>query len=470
MCADKNRIIPVLVVGLSLLGGCAPRKEAFRKPPPPAPAAWTTGLPDQPAAQAPAAASLKWQEFFTDAKLRQVIQLALDNNRDLRIATLNVEKVQAQYRIQRAQQFPTVAAAGSIDAYRVPGDTTNNNKGYIYDSNTVGLQVSSWEVDLFGRVRALKTQALEQYLASEQGRISTQMSLVASVAGSYLNLAGDRESLHLAESTLTAQKSTYDLVRRTRDLGIKSDLDVSETESQVQSAQVDVVRYTAQLTLDQNALDLLVGSPVPPELLPNELGSDEALKDVSAGVPSEVLLQRPDILQAEHQLKAAYANIAAARAAFFPKISLTAGGGLVSGALSQLFSLRALTWEMAPQASLPIFDAGTREATHKIAQLDRDTIVAEYEKAIQTAFREVSDSLSQRSRLLEQQNAQQALVHTLDETYRLTNARYQTGVDNYLNVLVAQRSLYSGQQGLVSLRLARLSNLVTLYKVLGGGA
>jgi multidrug efflux system outer membrane protein len=401
--------------------------------------------------------------------LRQVIQLALDNNRDLRIATLNVEKVQAQYRIQRAQLFPTVAAAASVDAYRVPGDTTNNDKSYTYDSNRVGLQVSSWELDLFGRVRALKSQALEQYLASDQGRISTQISLVASVAGSYLTLAGDRESLRLAESTLAAQKATYDLVRRTRDLGIKSDLDLSETLSQVQSAEVDVVRYTAQLTLDQNALDLLVGSPVPPDLLPNELGPDEALKDVSAGVPSEVLLQRPDILQSEHQLKAAYANIAAARAAFFPKISLTAGG-LVSGALSQLFSLRALTWEMAPQASLPIFDAGTLKASHKIAQLDRDAYVAEYEKAIQTAFREVSDSLSQRSRLMEQQNAQQALVHTLDETYRLTNARYQTGVDNYLNVLVAQRSLYSGQQALVSLRLARLSNLVTLYKVLGGGA
>jgi multidrug efflux system outer membrane protein len=470
MYADIKRIVPALVAGLSLLGGCAPRKETFRQPPPPTPPAWTTGLPEQPAAQAPAAATLKWQEFFTDARLRQVIQLALDNNRDLRIATLNVEKVQAQYRIQRAQLFPTVAAAASVDAYRVPGDTTNNDKSYTYDSNRVGLQVSSWELDLFGRVRALKSQALEQYLASDQGRISTQISLVASVAGSYLTLAGDRESLRLAESTLAAQKATYDLVRRTRDLGIKSDLDLSETLSQVQSAEVDVVRYTAQLTLDQNALDLLVGSPVPPDLLPNELGPDEALKDVSAGVPSEVLLQRPDILQSEHQLKAAYANIAAARAAFFPKISLTAAGGLVSGALSQLFSLRALTWEMAPQASLPIFDAGTLKASHKIAQLDRDAYVAEYEKAIQTAFREVSDSLSQRSRLMEQQNAQQALVHTLDETYRLTNARYQTGVDNYLNVLVAQRSLYSGQQALVSLRLARLSNLVTLYKVLGGGA
>jgi len=462
------------IASLVLLAGCAaPRRQTYSQPPPPTPPAWTTGgaAPDtQAAAGAPDAADLKWQEFFTDSKLRQVIQLALANNRDLRLAALNVEKVQAQYRLQRAAQYPTASVGASVDAYRMPADMTNNDKGYTSDSNQIGGQVSSWELDLFGRIRNLKEQALEQYLATEQGRIASQISLVTSVGSSYLSLAGDRESLRLAQATLEAQKATYDLVRRTRDLGIKSDLDLSETLSQVQAAEVDVVSYTGQLTLDENALDLLVGATVPADLLPDGLGPDQALRDVAAGLPSSVLLRRPDILQAEHQLKAAYANIDVARAAFFPQIYLTGGGGFLSGALQQLFSFRALTWEFAPQVTLPIFDAGARKTKYQIAQVDRDTAVADYEKTIQTAFREVSDSLSQRTRLLERQNAQQALVNTLDRTYRLTEARYQAGIDNYLSVLVAQRSLYSGQQSLVSLRLLRLTNLVTLYKVLGGGA
>jgi multidrug efflux system outer membrane protein len=458
------------LLGLAVaLGACAPRKEAFRQPPTPAPPAWNTGLAEQQT-QGPAAADLKWREFFTDAKLRQVIQLSLDNNRDLRIAALNVERVQTQYRIARVQHLPTVGAAASADAYRVPADMTKDDTAYTANTNRVGVQVSSWELDFFGRIRALKSQALETYLASEQGHRSTQIALVSSVAASYLNLAADHESLRLAQATLEAHQATYEMTRRSSELGIKSDLDVSQVQSQVDAARVDIVRYTAQLTLDQNALNLLVGAPVPADLLPTELGSDQALQDVAAGLPSDVLLRRPDILLAEHQLKAAYANIDAARAAFFPKISLTVAGGLVSGALDQLFTPRALTWEFAPQATLPIFDYGTRKATHQIAQIDRDTAVATYDKAVQTAFREVSDSLSQRSRLLEQQRAQQALVNTLGETYRLSEARYKNGIDSYLNVLVAQRALYSGQQAMVSLRLSRLGNLVTLYKVLGGGA
>ncbi|MGJ5815494.1 efflux transporter outer membrane subunit [Paludibaculum fermentans] len=457
---------------LVLLAGCAaPRRQTYSQPPPPTPPAWTSGGTEaQAATGATAAADLKWQEFFTDGKLRQVIELALANNRDLRLAALNVEKVQAQYRLRRAAQYPAVSAGASVDAYRMPADMTKDDRAYISESNRIGLQVSSWELDLFGRIRSLKAQALEQYMATEQGRMASQISLVASVASSYLSLAGDRESLRVAQATLNAQKLTYDMVRRTRDLGIKSDLDLSQALSQVQSAEVDVVRYSGQLTLDENALNLLVGASVPAELLPASLGADEALRDVAAGVPSSVLLRRPDILQAEHQLKAAYANIDVARAAFFPRIYLTGSGGFLSGALQQLFSFRALTWEFAPQVTLPIFDAGTRKTNYQIAQVDRDTAVADYEKAIQTAFREVSDSLSQRTRLLERQNAQQALVDTLDQTYRLTEARYKAGIDNYLSVLVAQRSLYSGQQSLVSLRLLRLTNLVTLYKVMGGGA
>jgi multidrug efflux system outer membrane protein len=460
----------ILVLLCVLLACCAPRKQSYKQPPPPVPPAWNAGLPAGESAGGAAPADLHWTDFFLDDNLRQVVKLALENNRDLRIAALNVEKAQAQFRIQRANQFPKVNAGATADAYRVPRDMSTNDKAYTYETMQIGVQVSSWEADLFGRIRSLKQQALEQYLATEQGRISTQMALVSSTAAAYLTLGADRDSLRLAQATLDAQKATYDLVRQTRDKGIKSDLDLSEAQSQVEAAQVDVVKYTSLRTLDENALNLLVGAPVPEELLPGKLCSDEAFKDVAAGMPSEVLLRRPDIASAEHQLKAAYANIAAARAAFFPTISLTGGGGITSSALSQLFSPRAATWAFAPQITVPIFDAGTRKANYRLAELDRDTAVAQYEQAIQAAFREVSDSLNQRTRLLEQQTAQQALVNTLGVTYRLTEARYKAGVDNYLNVLVAQRSLYTGQQNLVNIRFLRLGNLVTLYKVLGGGA
>ncbi|MEN6533014.1 MAG: efflux transporter outer membrane subunit [Bryobacteraceae bacterium] len=460
-----------LLLGLTVvLCGCL-RPEKYQKPVPPVPSAWPDSTTSQAAgAQAPAAVNVKWQEFFADEKLRKVIEQALANNRDLRMAALNVEKVQALYRIQRAQQYPTINAVASVDSYHVPADMTNDNKGYTYEVNTLGVQVTSWELDLFGRVRSLKSAALEQYLASEQARTATQISLVGAVASSYLTLAADRDNLRLAEETLKAQQASYDLILRTRNAGMASDLDVRQSQSQVEAARVDIARYTGLVAQDENALNLLVGSPVAADLLPSELGSDSSLKDISAGLPSEVLLNRPDILTAEHQLKAAYANIGAARAAFFPRIALTGGGGLLSSALSELFSPRARTWMFSPQAVLPIFDSGARKANLKIAQVDRDLAVAEYEKAIQTAFREVSDSLVLRGKLLEQENAQAALVKSLDDTYRLSDTRYKAGIDSYLSVLVAQRALYGAQQVLISVRQYRLSNLVNLYKVLGGGA
>jgi multidrug efflux system outer membrane protein len=413
---------------------------------------------------------VKWQEFFTDSRLQSVIELALTNNRDLRMAALNIERVQAMYRIQSAQQFPTVNAGGEGQVYRLPEKMSTTGQAQRVGQITVGLTNASWELDLFGRVRSLKSQALEQYLATEQARSATQIALVAAIANSYLALAADRDNLRLSQETLNAQQASYELIRGTRDAGIASDLDLRQAQSQVEAARVEIARYTGQVALDENALNLLVGAPVPASLLPGELGSDRALKDIAAGLPSEVLLRRPDILMAEHQLKAAYANIGAARAAFFPRIALTAGAGLMSGDLADLFRLGATTWSFAPQVVLPIFDAGARKANYKVAQVDRDLAIAEYEKAIQSAFREVSDSLSLRTRLMEQQNAQQELLKTLEETYRLSDARYKAGIDSYLSVLVAQRSLYGAQQGLVSLRMARLSNLVTLYKVLGGGA
>jgi outer membrane protein, multidrug efflux system len=460
----------LLVLGMAAcLCGCM-RQGAYRRPSPPVPNAWPasaagqTGDPD-----APGAASMNWHEFFTDRGLQSVIELALANNRDLRMAALNIEKVQALYRIQTAEQFPTVSASATRDFYRLPKAMSVTGEAQTVEQH-VNLGSVSWELDFFGRIRSLKSQALEQYLATEQARSATQIALVAAVAHTYLALAADRDNLRLARDTLNAQQASYELILRTREAGLASDLDLRQAQSQVEAARVDIARYSGQAAVDENALNLLAGAPVPVNLLPGELNSGHPMKDIAAGIPSEVLLRRPDILMAEHQLQAAYANIGAARAAFFPRISLTAGLGFMSGGLADLYKAGAGTWNFAPQAVLPIFDLGARKANLKVAQVTRDTAIAEYEKAIQSAFREVSDSLALRTRLLEQQEAQQALVNSLEETYRLSDARYQAGIDSYLSVLVAQRSLYGAQQGLVSLRLARLSNLATLYKVLGGGA
>ncbi len=460
-----RRIIP-LVVAVACLCGCVQPK--YQRPQLPVPSVWPPSAVSDTAAE-PTSNELRWREYFTDTKLQSVLELALANNRDLRIAALNVEKTQVLYRIQRAQQYPQVDAAASGELYRVPKKMSPTGRAYTSEQYSVGLGVTTWELDLFGRVRSLKSRALEEYFATEQARSAIQISLVAAVANTYLTLAADRENLRLSQATFEAQQATYELIKKRRDAGIGSDVDVQQARSQVEAARVDIARYTGQVALDENTLNLLVGTPVPQNLLPTELPPDQSLKDVPAGMPSEVLLWRPDILAAEHQLRAAYANIGAARAAFFPRIALTGGGGVLSGDLSNLFESEAKSWNFTPQIVMPIFDAGARRANLKGARADRDVAIAQYEKAIQTGFREVSDSLALRTRLMEQQDAQSALVNALGETYRLSDARYKAGMDSYLSVLVAQRSWYTAQQGLVNLRLARQSNLVNLFKSLGGG-
>ncbi|HYG97560.1 MAG TPA: efflux transporter outer membrane subunit [Terriglobales bacterium] len=462
-----KRIILTLVMTAALTGCVQPR---YKRPAMPVAPQWPTSAATDMNTGVPEAADVKWEDFFTDEKLRSVLKLALENNRDLRIAALNVERVQALYRIQRAQQVPNVGAAAEGQVYRVPRNLSPNGQAYNSEQYTVGLGVAGWELDLFGRVRSLKNVALQQYLASQQARSGAQISLVAAVANTYLTLAADHENLRLAQTTLEAQQSSYELIRRSREAGIGSDLDLRQAQSQVEAARVDVARYSAQAETDRNALNLLVGIPVPADLLPLQLAAVSPVKEISAGVPSTVLLRRPDILSAEHQLRAAYANIGAARAAFFPRIALTASAGFLSGDLSGLFKDNAKTWNFVPQVGLPIFDAGARRANLRVANVDRETALAEYERTIQSAFREVSDSLTLRTRLAEQEASQQALVDALDHTYRLSEARYKAGIDSYLSVLVAQRSLYAAQQGLVNLRMAKLANTVTLYKVLGGGA
>jgi len=458
----------LLIAGMAIfLCGC-PRPQTYQRPEPPVPAVWPASAPDQ--AVGPVADQVEWRDFFADRRLQSVIDMTLANNRDLRMARLNVERVENLYRIQRTERYPIVSAAANGQFYRVPGNMTSSGEAETITQYDISLGATSWELDLFGRIRSLTTAALEQYLATQQAQAATQISVVGAIAGTYLALASDKENLRLAESTFDAQRQSYELILRSRDLGVSNDLELRQAETQVEAARVDIARYHGQIALDQNALNLLVGAPVPENLLPAALDSVASLKDISAGLPSDVLLRRPDILLAEHQLQAAYANIGAARANFFPRISLTGAGGITSAHLRDLFEPGAGAWRFVPQAVLPIFDYGARKANYRVAEVERDLAVTEYERAIQSAFREVSDALALRSRLVEEQTAQESLVNALQETYRLSEARYQAGVDSYLSVLVAQRSLYAAQQGLLGVRLARINNLVNLYKVLGGGA
>lgn len=471
-----RRIMTVLYIPLGavlFLAGCSTMAPTYTQPAAPVPAAWPNG----PAYQTQAAktadkalADIPWQEFFVDPQLRKLIALALENNRDLRVATLNIERSRALYQIQRSDLFPKVDAAADATFQRIPETLSGTGRARTVDQYSVGLGVSSYEVDLFGRVRSLKDQALEQYLATEQAQRSVQISLVSQVAATYLALAADQERLQLAKETLASQQESFKLTKSRFEAGVSSSLDVNQAQTTVDSARVDIARYTTLAALDENALALVVGSTVPADLLPATLSETIAsVKEIAPGLPSDVLLSRPDILQAEGQLKGANANIGAARAAFFPKITLVSSIGFGSDDLAGLFKPGSFAWKFAPQITLPIFDGGSNTANLTVAKVDRDIAVAQYEKAIQTAFREVADALAQKGTIDEQLAAQQSLTDATAESLKLSQARYEKGVDSYLTVLDSQRSLYGTQQNLIGARLARLSNLVTLYKVLGGG-
>jgi multidrug efflux system outer membrane protein len=460
----------VLAIIVSLLGGCSMAPK-YSRPAAPVPADWPTGdaYGKTQAAAAKTGAEMKWEEFFTDAGLQKVIATALNNNRDLRLATLNVEKSRALYGVQRAELFPVVNATGAGSKGRTPADLSYTGQETTYNQYSVNFGVSAWEIDFFGRIRSLKDRALEEYLATDQARRSAQILLISTVANAYLTLAADRESIKLTTSTLDAQEHAYKLIRKRCDVGLASEIDLRRAQSQVDTARGDVVRYTQLIALDENALQLLVGSPVPPALLPPELGNLRPLRDISPGLSSEVLLSRPDILAAEHRLLAANASIGAARAALFPRISLTTTFGTASADLSGLFRDGSSTWNFAPQIIVPIFDARAW-SLYDATKVEKEIAVVQYERAIQAAFRETADALAVQGTVDRQIEAQQSLVDAYAETYRLSAVRYTKGIDGYLSVLDAQRSLYGAQKGLISLRLFRLTNDVTLYKTLGGGA
>ncbi|MYM76045.1 AdeC/AdeK/OprM family multidrug efflux complex outer membrane factor [Duganella sp. FT109W] len=427
------------------------------------------GVP-QAAADAKPVSQILWREYFADPKLRKVIELALANNRDLRVSVLNIEKAKAQYNIDTAALLPKLSANVSQSATRTPSNMTGTGQSIVNRQYNGGLVMSSYELDFFGKVRNQSEAGLQSYLGTEEARRTQQITLVSEVANAYLTLIADQQRLKLAQETLKSQQTSYDLSRKRFASGVVAGTDMYDAQTSVETARNDAAVYTAQVALDQNALALLVGSTVPDDLLPTgELEEVTQLAAIPAGLPSDLLQSRPDVQEAERSLRAANANIGVARAAFFPSISLTASGGSASSTLSGLFKAGSSTWSFAPQINLPIFDGGVNRANLNIAKADRDISVAQYEKSIQTAFREVADALATRGTLDQRLASSQALVEASQKSYTINEARYRQGADTYLNALVSQRALYTAQQGLITTRLAKNSNAVTLYKVLGGG-
>ncbi|MEZ5705610.1 MAG: efflux transporter outer membrane subunit [Burkholderiaceae bacterium] len=440
-----------------VLAGCS-FAPTYERPAAPVAQTW----PVEGKAQAPAVSEVAWRDFAQDDRLREAISLALANNRDLRLAALNIEQVRAQYQIQRAASLPTVNAA-------LTGTRQSTGDKDITNAFTAGLVTSGWELDFFGRIASLKDAALAQYMASQEARNAAQTSLVASVASTWLGLQTSEELLALTQRTLKTREDSLRLTNLRFESGVASALDLRQAESLLAAARATLAQQQRQRALDLNALTLLVGQTVPESALPVNSDAATVLADVAAGVPSEVLLERADVKAAEQQLMAANANIGAARAAFFPRISLTASVGSASSELSGLFKSGSWGFSIAPQALLPIFDAGRNQAGLDVAKAQRDIAVAQYEKAIQTAFREVADALAGRDTLAQQWDALQAQAQAESERFRLADLRYRNGVASYLDVLDAQRSLFVTQQALSQTRLAQQQNRVALYKALGGG-
>ena len=463
--------IALLATAIALTG-CASMAPRYERPAAPVPVSLTVAGDTviDAATDAPAVADIHWRRVFVDDRLQQVVALALEHNRDLRVAVLDIEKARAQYRIQRAGLFPTVDASANQTAARTDASTTGASS--VGRSAALDIGISSWELDLFGRVRSLKDAALDDYFSTAQAQRATRLSLVAEVANAWLTLAADRERLALAERTLASQSRTEELTRHRHAQGMVSGLDVAQMRTGVEQARADVATYATQAAQSRNALDLLLGTPLPDTLLPDAeaIGSGIALAPLPARIDSQVLLQRPDVLAAEHTLRAANADIGAARAAFFPRISLSASAGRGSDALSSLFDAGARTWSFVPTISVPIFRAGALKAELDVARIQKDITVARYERSIQSAFREAADALAARALLDERLDAQRGLVEATRRSHALAEARYRSGVDSYLEALDAQRALYSAEQEYIGLRLSEASNRIDLYKVLGGGA
>jgi multidrug efflux system outer membrane protein len=451
----------------ALLGACtlAPRYERPASP-------VASGYEDVAAgAAAVPAAEIGWREFFPDPDLQALIAAALENNRDLRVATLNVEAARAQYRIQRADLLPPLDITGTANNQRTPPDLSATGQSELTRAYSAGIGMPSFELDLFGRVRSLRKSALEAYFAIEENRTAAQLLLVSEVANSWLTLIADRELLALAENTRDSQKQSYDLTKLRFDQGVSSEIDLHRSETAWREAEVDIAQQTRRVAQDRNALALLVGGPLPAGTAASTpgVGAQTFARKLPAGLPADLLVRRPDVRAAEHALLAANGNIGAARAAVFPSIELTGFYGNASTDLSSLFQSGQTSWSFVPQVRIPIFSGGANLAALDLANVRKRIEIARYEQSIQVAFREVADALIARSTFEDQLRAQEALAHAAESSYRLADMRYRGGVDSYLGALIAQRDMYDAQRALIVTRLAGAENLVRLYQSLGGG-
>ncbi|MFC0253088.1 efflux transporter outer membrane subunit [Massilia consociata] len=468
MIDKMKKLTPLVPLALAMtLAGCMSLAPKYERPQAPV----TQSFPEMPkAAGTPAAsatneapATLAWQRFFPDPRLHGLIEQALVNNRDLRIAIANIEQARAQFRIQRAERLPSVGLGIGGQRQSTGEDQPVTS---LYQS---GLSVTAFELDLFGRVRNLSEAALAQFLATEEARKATQISLVSSVANAYLQLLADEELLRITQQTLVTRQESMRLTQLRFDNGVASRFELQQARSLVETALATLAATQRQRAQDINLLTLLVGAPVPDTVPAGATLASTDLPDLPAGLPSDLLANRPDIRSAEQQLIAANANIGAARANFFPRISLTGSVGSASTELSGLFESGSFGWTFAPQAILPIFDYGRNTAVLGSARAQRDIAVAQYERSIQTAFREVADALAGQSTFSEQLRAQRAVAEAEADRFSLADLRYRNGAASYLELLDAQRSLFQAQQQAVQANLQRLQNQVTLYRVLGGG-
>lgn len=462
-------IFTPFAAGFVLLSGCSLAPK-YQRPDAPIAPSYLTGSPASGSQTAIPAAELAWREFFGDARLQRFIQLALENNRDLRVAALNVERVRAIYNIQRTALIPSLDATANGSRQRTPAQLSPSGQAVTSSSYSVGLQIPSYEVDFFGRIVSLRDQVLHQYLATQEARNSAQISLISAVARQALALIAAEEQLALARETLAAAEQSLALNRQTFEGGVTSELDLRTAEAQREAVRANVSLLAQQVEQFRNGLVLLVGAPLPDDLPPAaSLATQRLIEDLPAGLPADLLARRPDVRAAEHALQAANANIGVARAAFFPSVKLTAFGGSASTELSGLFKSGSGGWSFSPSITLPIFAAGRNKAQLDVAWIEQRIEIANYQRTIQNAFREVADALAVRNLINEAVAAQEARVVAAQRRYELTQQRFTAGIDSFLGVLLAQQELFAAQQSLIDARLARLANLTALYAALGGG-
>lgn len=468
MKTNKSLHLIILFTVSILLSACSTKDLTYDKPKDLIPQTWSKENAYKELTLSTNSETLLWEKMILDEKLKEVIKISLNQNRSLKEAVANIESARATYRVQKASELPSLTAEVTGSKARSLNTSSSNNSTSNSESYSAGVEVSSYELDFFGKARNASLTDFESFLSVEQAQKTVRISLIAEVSNAWLSMAADKSLLDYAKKTSLSSKKSLDIIEARIKAGIDSKATLYDEQTTYYQAIADIEKYTTLVAQDQNALDLLVGQKVPEQLLPSQLDENtEYLSSIPIYLSSNILLNRPDILEAEHNLKAANANIEVARAAYFPSITITSAAGIASTALNNLFTGGAASiWSFVPNISIPIFDWGSKDASLDYAKAQRDLYIAKYELAIQTAFSEVSNALARYGTIENQLKAQENLVNAYKNSLFLAEKRYNLGVDTYLNTLISQRNLYSSEQNLISLRLTKISNRATLYKVL----